>query len=93
MFNHIIFLKMKNLDDIPRVREALLSLQDKIPQLKYAEVGVDVLRSPRSFDMSFISRFDSRADFEIYSRHPVHNPVADFIHSVIADAAAVDYES
>ncbi len=92
MFNHIIFLKVKNPAEIPRVRDALLSLQEKIPQLKHAEVGIDILKTPRSFDMSFIARFDSRGDFEAYSNHPAHNPVADLIHSLITDAAAVDYE-
>ncbi len=51
MFTHIVFFKLKDptKENIKFVEEALLSMNGKIEELKKLEVGVDVIRSERSF--------------------------------------------
>ncbi len=68
-------------------------MSGKIPQLRHLEVGVDVLRSERSYDLALVTKFDSLEDLQAYQAHPVHVDVTKYIASVIESAVAVDYES
>ncbi|VVB92006.1 Stress responsive A/B Barrel Domain protein [uncultured archaeon] len=68
-------------------------MRGKIPQLRYLEVGVDLLHSGRSFDIALITKFDSLEELQAYQAHPVHVEVAEYMTSVRKAAVAVDYES
>jgi predicted RNase H-like nuclease (RuvC/YqgF family) len=76
-----------------KVQDALLSLRGKVPQIRDIEVGVDVVRSERSYDLALVARFDSREDMEAYQVHPEHQKVVEYIRSVTTDSVAVDYVS
>lgn len=95
MFTHIVFFRMKDRTDgtAQKVREALLSLKGKVPQIRDIEVGLDVVHSERSYDLVLIARFDSREDMEAYQVHPEHQKVVEYIRSVTAGSVAVDYVS
>ena len=51
------------------------SMEGRIPPLRGIEVGVDVVKSPRSYDLALITRFDSLADIRAYQAHPYHQNV------------------
>ncbi len=95
MITHIVFMKFKERDpQIPQlVKEKLMTLPAKIPQIKHYEVGIDVLHSERSYDVALVSKFDSLDDLKIYNVHPDHVEVLPYIRSVLEVSAAVDYES
>lgn len=57
MITHIVFFKFKDSDSIPIVKEKLMALEGKVPQLRHLEVGVDVIRSERSFDLALVAKF------------------------------------
>jgi hypothetical protein len=57
------------------------------------EVGVDVVRGERSFDIALVARFDDLAGLEAYRSHPLHVEVADYIKGASESVVSVDYDS
>ena len=96
MFTHIVLFKLHDNapENLDTTRAILLSMQGKIPQLRDIEVGVDALRTDRSFDLALVTRFDSPRDYRAYRTHPYHvDPVLKHMHAVAEAAVVVDYES
>jgi hypothetical protein len=93
MITHIVFFRFKDQAEITIVRDKLLALNGKIPQLRHLEAGVDVLRSERSYDLALVSKFDSLEDLQAYQVHPDHQEVLKYILGVKESVVAVDYES
>ncbi|OGR28884.1 MAG: stress responsive protein [Desulfuromonadales bacterium GWD2_54_10] len=96
MVTHIVFFKLANptTENITSVRDKLLSMDGKIPQLRHLEAGMDVIRSERSYDVALVTKFDSLEDLQAYQIHPYHaGEVIPFMKSVCSSIAAVDYES
>jgi len=94
MVTHIVFFKLmdRSAENIEKARKVLASLAGKVPQLRHLEVGADVLRTDRSFDLALVARFDSLADLQAYQAHPVHQEVVKYMTGVRESALAVDYE-
>ncbi len=61
MFTHIVFFKLlePNDENVKKAKEILEAMSGKIPQLKYLEVGADILHTGRSYDVALLTRFDS----------------------------------
>ena len=95
MITHIVFFKLKDAspENIEKTRDVLQGLEGNVPKLRSLEVGVDVIRSERSYDIALIAKFDSLEDLNAYQTHPVHVKVGEYINSVKESAVAVDYES
>lgn len=95
MITHIVCFKLKDssTENIDRTVAVLRDMEGKIEQLRYIEVGVDVLHSERSYDIALVTKFDSMADLEAYQVHPVHQKVIAFISQVREASVSVDYES
>ncbi|MFQ5465917.1 MAG: Dabb family protein [Thermodesulfobacteriota bacterium] len=95
MITHIVLFKLKDPtpEKMEETRKVLERLRDRVPVLRSLEVGVDVLRKERSFDVALTAIFDSLDDLEAYQVHPEHRSVVDYINEVSASRAAVDYES
>jgi hypothetical protein len=96
MVTHIVFFKLTEptRETITQTRDILMSMAGKIDQLRHLEVGVDVIRSERSYDMALVTRFDSLDDLQAYQVHPYHaGEVIPHMKSVYSSIAAVDYES
>ncbi|NVN90433.1 MAG: Dabb family protein [Desulfuromonadales bacterium] len=96
MITHIVFFKLTEptADALAQVRDKLLSMQGKIPQLRHLEAGIDVIRSERSCDVALVTRFDSLDDLQAYQVHPYHaGEVVPLMKSLCSSVVAVDYES
>lgn len=95
MITHIVSFKLKDrsAENIDRAVAVLRDMEGKIEQLKYIEVGVDVLRSERSYDIALVTKFDTMADLEAYQVHPVHQKVIAYMSQVREASVSVDYES
>jgi hypothetical protein len=95
MLTHIVVFKLSNPtnDNVAMVRDKLLSMTGKIPQLRYLEAGIDVIRSERSYDVALVTRFDSLEDLQAYQVHPYHaGEVVPLMKSICSAIVAVDYE-
>ncbi len=93
MITHIVLFKLKDSSpsNIEKAGDVLLGLKGRIPELRHLEVGIDVLRSERSYDLALVAKFDSLEELQAYQKHPVHVEVAKYMTSVRESAVAVDY--
>ncbi|MBM4294407.1 MAG: Dabb family protein [Deltaproteobacteria bacterium] len=95
MLTHIVLFKLKDRapENIAKVRGVLAGMEGKIPEFRHFEVGVDVVRSHRSYDLALVAKFDSLKGFRAYQAHPAHQEVVRSILSASDSIFAVDYES
>ena len=99
MIRHAIMWKFvdeyegMNKDEImDAIEEKFAHLKVVIPQIKAMSVERDILRSERSFDMIYITEFESLEALEVYRVHPEHVKVAKFIGAVRSAQAVTDSE-
>ena len=96
MITHIVLFKLTDptTENIAATRNKLLSMDGKIDQLRHLEVGVDVIRSERSYDIALTTRFDSLEELQAYQIHPYHaGEIVPHMRGVSSSTVAVDYES
>ncbi len=94
MLVHIVMFQFKEEHkeaNLARVKAMLEALPQKIDTLKSMEVGIDVSRSERSFDMVLISTFDDQEGLNVYAPHPAHQEVVSVIKEVTLLSKVVDY--
>lgn len=93
MLTHVVLFKMKDKKYIDETKERLLALKDKISYLKFIEVGSDILKTDRSYDIALITKFDSLEDMKAYQVHPEHVKFVEYWNEIKESTIAVDYES
>ena len=95
MITHVVVFKMEDRSEasINRAVEKIRGLAGKVPSLRCLEVGQDVIRSARSYDLALIARFDDLAGLQAYQVHPDHVVVLDYMRAVTEGSTAVDFES
>jgi hypothetical protein len=96
MITHIVLFKLKEQtpEGIEKARELLLSMEGKVEQLRYLEVGVDLIHSERSANIALVTKFDSLEDLQAYQVHPYHaTEVAAYMRSVCSAVMTADYQS
>ena len=96
MITHIVLFKLADpsADNLDITRNKLLGMDGKIDLLRHLEVGIDVIRSERSYDIALTTRFDTLEDLQAYQIHPYHaGEVVPHMKSVCSSIVAVDYKS
>jgi hypothetical protein len=95
MLAHVVFFKLQDptTENAEALQTKLQGLQGQVPQLRHIEVGIDIVRSERSYDVALYTKFDSMDDMQAYQIHPYHQEVLAFVRSVAASVVAVDYET
>lgn len=95
MFTHVVFFKFKDRsqENIKKAEKIMRGMEGRIPELKSMEVGIDVVHSDRSFDIALITKFDSKADMEVYAVHPIHvNEILKYLKPMLQVSHTVDFE-
>jgi hypothetical protein len=99
MINHVVLFKLKEFENEDqkavvrtKIKNALLSLKDKIEELKYIEVGKNHELNSASFDICLITHFETLNDLETYQVHTEHLKVVEIIKQNVASRAVVDFE-
>jgi hypothetical protein len=77
--------------NLARVKTMLEALPSKIDELKSMEVGIDISRSERSFDLVLVSTFEDQAGLDVYALHSAHQEVVSIIKEVTLLSKVVDY--
>lgn len=67
-------------------------LPNHIPEVRALSIGKDIVHGAMSHELAIVADFDSLADLETYSTHPVHQKVLDISGPVKASLAVVDFE-
>lgn len=96
MITHIVLFKLADptTENRTSTRNKLLSMDGEIGLLRHLEVGVDVIRSERSYDIALTTRFDSLEDLQAYQIHPYHaGVVVPHMKAACSSIVAVDYEN
>jgi len=96
MIIHIVLFKLRDQSpaNVAQTRGVLLSMIDKVPQLRHLEVGEDLIHSERSYDLALVTKFDSLDDLRAYQIHPYHaGQVLPHTQKVSSSVVTVDYES
>ena len=94
MIKHVVMFKLKDntRNNLSEAVSALEGMKGKISSLRFIEVGVDITKSERSFDVVLTTHFDDIEGLKEYSSHPVHQPVIDILRGLCSSISAVDYE-
>ncbi len=95
MVKHIVCFKLKEptAQKCAELKETLLSMEGRVPQLRSIEVGVDFLHSDRSYDICLIVCVDDRAALEAYQKDEYHcSAVKPVMHAAREASVAVDFE-
>lgn len=94
MIKHIVFFKLKDGSEssVEKTVAVLRNMDGKIPQLVSLEIGADILRSERSFDIALTATVANLDDLNAYQVHPAHKEVIAHINEVKEVSYAVDYE-
>ena len=79
-------------ENLQKARSMLLDLPAKIAEIRSLEVGIDEVRAERSWDMTLVATFASRADLVAYQNHPAHLALVPFLRAIQSDRCSVDYE-
>lgn len=95
MLTHVVLFKLKDAtpENVERTHRVLANMEGRIPELLEIEVGTDIVRSDRSYDLALITRFQSLEHMQAYQVHPVHKEVIEHINEVKESSIAVDFES
>lgn len=95
MLTHIVLFKLKedSKDQIEELKNRLMAMEGQIAELLSIEVGIDVVRSERSYDLALITKFESLDAMQAYQVHPEHQKVIAFVNTVKESTIAVDYEN
>ncbi len=94
MFTHIVLFRLKDStkENMEKAKAILSSMEGKIEELKYLEVGVDIIRSERSYDIALITRFNSKEDMDGYQVSEYHvNHVIKDLKPLLESSVALDY--
>jgi len=94
MIMHIVLFKLKDRrpEEVAKARKKLMELAGRVPQLRSFEVGADIVRSERAFDLALLATFDSLADLQAYQVHPHHVQVGSQMRGLAETIVSVDYE-
>ena len=93
MVTHVVLFQLRDPaeSNVEATAAVLMQMEGKIPALESIEVGVDVVRSERSYDLALITRFRDWDGLESYRVHPVHGKVLTHLQRVVAKSVVVDY--
>ena len=94
MLVHIVMFAFKDENkeaNLLQVKRMLEALPSKIESLNRMEVGIDISKSERSFDLVLTSTFEDQAGLSAYAVHPAHLEVVSVIKEVTTMAKVVDY--
>ena len=96
MVRHVVCFKMKEGCSAAEAKEMLLSMRGREETALSVEVGIDALRSPRSYDLILIVTLADMAALERYQTAGYHaRTVKPYMHSVTdtSRSVSVDYET
>jgi hypothetical protein len=95
MLHHYVLIKYQTGTSDEHIAEfckRMLALRTSIPDIEYLEIGRDILRDARSWDLILIMRFASTGALRSYQQHPEHKKVMAFNQPFVTEVASVDFE-
>lgn len=94
MIKHIVCFKLENptAELLAKTKDILLSMDGNVPEVRSIEVGLDLLHSPRSYDVILQVVVDDLTALDSYQKDPYHcDVVKTHMHAVASSSIALDY--
>lgn len=92
MIKHVVCFKLKEGESTQKAKEVLLSMIGNVPTAKGITVGVDELKSSRSFDVMLEVILEDFNALNEYQTDPYHcNVVKKHMHAVTEKSIALDF--
>ncbi len=93
VLTHVVMFKFRDRSPghVARCKQLLDGLPPLIPEIRRFDVGVNVVDSPRSYDLVLVSEFDDPDALQRYQVHPVHAEVQSYLRDNADAVAVVDY--
>lgn len=94
MVKHIVCFKLANPTEelLKETKDILLSMDGNVPLVKEIEVGVDFLKSERSYDIILQVLLEDEAALDAYQKDAYHcDVVKKHMHAVAESSIAIDY--
>lgn len=93
MIKHIVCFKLKTGEDKEKAKEVLLSMKGNVPLIRGIEVGIDELRSARSYDVVLEVLLDDFSALEEYRKDEYHcGVVKKHMHAVAENSISLDFK-
>jgi hypothetical protein len=89
--NHVVFFRFASQDVAEEAARRLRAMEGRVPALASIEVGVDQLRTERSWDLCLITRFADAEAFAAYRVDPLHQDVLAWLKGHAEASAVVDW--
>ena len=92
MLKHVVCFKMQDEASAQEAVNVLKSMQGKVPMLQGIEVGLDILKSARSYDVYLGVLLKDKAALDAYQKDAYHcDVVKTFMHAHTVSSIAVDF--
>ncbi len=98
MLKHIVMWKLQEFaegksrkENALYIKSRLEALKEKIPQIRFIEVGVNINPSEMAYDAILYSEFNNEEELEIYQKHPEHKKVSEYVAKVREGRVVGDY--
>ena len=92
MIKHVVCFKLKEGESKEKAKEVLLSMKDNVPLIRSLEVGIDELKSERSFDVILEVLLDD-GTLDKYQKDEYHcSVVKKHMHAVTEKSVSIDYK-
>ncbi len=96
MIKHIVMFRLEGEGKeqaAAQFKKAIEALPASVPQLKSAEVGIDLGHISGNWDIVLTAECADEADLAAYSAHPDHLACVAIIKPLLAARACVDYSA
>lgn len=93
VLTHVVMFKLRDRSPghVAHCKQLLDGLPQLIPEIRRFDVGVNVIDSPRSYDLVLVSAFDDADALQRYQVHPTHADVQSYLRDNAEAVAVVDY--
>ena len=94
MLQHYVFIRYKQDTSEEHIAEfcrQMEGLPPVIAEIGHLQIGRDILRDARSWDLVLYMRFASVDALRHYQQHAAHQAVMAFNQPAVADVASVDF--
>ena len=99
MIKHIAMFKFKAFESAEakenyfnRLKKAFDGLDERIPEIKFLQIGFDQLRSDASFDFVVNVDLENMDALPLYANHPEHLKAASVVKEMATERKVIDYE-
>ena len=94
MIRHIVMVKLPENDraeTLDKIASGMAPLPNKLPEIKYMDVGRNMSTSPKAHDLAIVLDFENEAGLKVFATDPDHKEVVSYIRSKAESISIVDY--